>query len=110
MREFRAHHAEFQDAGVPVAGVSRDTPEDHQRWIRQLELPYPLLTDPGGETSRALGLTTKVGLGAWSVELFRRTTILIDPHGNVGAVWGKVKIRGHAQHVLELARAARAAE
>jgi thioredoxin-dependent peroxiredoxin len=107
LREFRAHHARFQDAGIPVAGVSRDAPEDQKRRIAQLELPYPLLSDPGGEGARALGLTTSVGLGAWSVELFRRTTILIDPHGNVAAVWGKVKIRGHAEHVLELARAAR---
>lgn len=46
-----------------------------------------------------------VGLGPWKLEFFRRTTFLIDAAGTVAAVWGDVKIRGHAAQVLAAAAA-----
>ena len=47
----------------------------------------------------------RIGIGGWKIELFRRSTFLIDRHGVVVAVWGDVKIRGHALEVLEVAKA-----
>jgi peroxiredoxin Q/BCP len=34
-----------------------------------------------------------------------RTTFLIGPAGRIARVWPKVKVRGHAQEVLEAAKA-----
>jgi peroxiredoxin len=34
-----------------------------------------------------------------------RATFLIDPEGRVAKVWRKVKVPGHAEEVLEAARA-----
>ena len=34
-----------------------------------------------------------------------RTTVLIDRDGRVAQVWSKVKVPGHAEEVLEAARA-----
>jgi peroxiredoxin Q/BCP len=34
-----------------------------------------------------------------------RTTVLIDQAGRVAQVWSKVKVPGHAEEVLEAARA-----
>jgi peroxiredoxin Q/BCP len=34
-----------------------------------------------------------------------RTTVLIDQQGRIARVWRKVRIRGHAEEVLEAARA-----
>jgi len=107
LREFRVHHDEFRESGIAVAGVSRDPPDTNRRWVEDLGLSYPMLTDPGGAASRSLGLVNPVGVGTWTIELFRRTTLLIDVHGNLAAVWGKVKIRGHAEEVLKFAKASR---
>jgi peroxiredoxin Q/BCP len=105
LREFREHHAAFESAGIVVAGVSRDTLERHREWAERLRLPYPLLADPEMRAARELGLVHVLGLGGWNVELFRRSTLLVDRDGIVAAVWGKVKVRGHALQVLEAARA-----
>lgn len=88
-----------------MAGVSRNTLEAHREWAARLRLPYPLLADPSLEAARALGLVHTLGLGGWNVELFRRSTLLVDTDGIVVAVWGKVKVRGHARQVLDAARA-----
>jgi peroxiredoxin Q/BCP len=105
LREFRVHHAELVGAGVAVAGVTADPVEDSRRWAKRLDLPYPLLSDPTREAGRAFRVQREFGIGGWKVELFRRTTFLADAHGVVRAVWGDVKMRGHAVEVLRHARA-----
>jgi peroxiredoxin len=49
----------------------------------------------------ALKVTRRIGIGTWSFEFFRRSTFLVDAHGVVAAVWGAVKVRGHAREVLK---------
>ena len=105
LREFREHHPEYRAAGVAVAGVSANTIEQHRTWTERLHLPFPLLADPERSSARALGLTRTLNFGPWKVELMRRTTLLIDSAGRIAAVWGSVKIRGHAERVLMHARA-----
>jgi peroxiredoxin len=51
-----------------------------------------------------MGLVRKLGLGGWSIELFRRATLLADRDGVVVAAWTEVRMRGHAAEVLAAAR------
>ena len=87
-----------------MAGVSRDSPESARGWAKRLHLPYPLLTDADGEAGRQFGVVRKLGIAGWTIEFFRRSTFLLDFHGVVAAVWEKVRIRGHALEVLEVAK------
>ncbi len=105
LREFRAAHEAFVRQGLAVAGVTRDTPESNLEWATRLELPYPLLSDVDRTAGDAFRLVRRIGIGAWSIEMFRRSTVLIDTHGRIAAVWGNVKIRGHAAQVLAAAAA-----
>ena len=105
MREFRAHCADYQTHGLAVAGISRDTPESNRRWAERLHLPYPLVSDTEAAAGNAFGVVRRIGIGDWKIEFFRRSTFLVDRHGVVVAVWGSVKIRGHALQVLEVAEA-----
>lgn len=105
MREFRARHAEYASAGVGVAGVTLDPLESCRTWARRLRLPYPLLSDAERRAGVECHVLRSVGLAGWKVEFFRRTTLLIDATATVRAVWGDVRIRGHAREVLAAARA-----
>ena len=105
MREFRARYSVLKEAGVEVAGISTDTPESSVEWARRMELPYPLLSDVERTAGQEFGVIRRLGIGAWNVEFFRRTTFLVDARGIVVALWEKVKVRGHALEVLEMARA-----
>ena len=53
----------------------------------------------------AADFIARLGIGDWSLELLRRATVLIARDGHVAAIWSRVKIRGHAAEVLEMARA-----
>jgi peroxiredoxin Q/BCP len=105
LREFRVHHDEFTREGIEVAGVARDPAESNRHWSERLRLPYPLLSDRDGAAGRAFHVARRLGIGGWSIELFRRTTFLIDERGEIAAAWVKVRVRGHAATVLEAARA-----
>ena len=105
MREFRVHYSELKEAGVEVAGVSTDTPESSVDWARRLDLPYPLLSDAERRAGTAFGVIRRLGVGSWNVEFFRRSTFMVDMNGIVVAMWQKVKVRGHALEVRDMARA-----
>lgn len=90
---------------MAVAGVNRDGVASNRQWASRLEIPYPLLTDAAGEAGPMFGVSRRIALGEWSLELFRRVTFLVDLEGTIAAVWNRVKVRGHATEVLRLARA-----
>ena len=98
------HHSEYVRAGVTVAGITRDSVESNRTWSKRLRLPYPLLSDPEGKAGAEFGVIRRIPIGVWKLDLFRRSTFLIDLHGVVAAVWRDVKVRGHALEVLEHAR------
>jgi len=105
LREFRALHSEFEAKGIVVAGVTRDGPASNTLWSGRLHLPYPLLSDVNGDFGRSLGVMRRLGIASWTLELYRRKTLLVDGGGLIAAVWDDVKVRGHAREVLRVASA-----
>jgi peroxiredoxin Q/BCP len=103
LREFRERHPEFQRAGIEVAGINADTSEHNRVWRERLRLPYPVLSDPDRAAAAAFGGLRRLGLGGWTIELYRRRTVLADRDGVISALWDKVRIRGHAAEVLAAA-------
>jgi len=109
MHEFRERHADFEAAGVDIAGVSPDPVARNREWAERLRLPFPLLSDPERRAGEAFGILRRIGIAGWNLEMFRRTTVLADRDGVIRAVWSPVKVRGHALEVLAVARALAAA-
>ena len=105
LREFRGAYPDFERAGIALAGVSTNSPESHREWAARLALPFPLLADPERRAATALGLVRRIGIAGWSIDLFRRATLLVDVNGQVAAAWARVRIRSHAAEVLSAARA-----
>jgi peroxiredoxin Q/BCP len=92
-------------AGVAVAAVNADSVAANRSWSQRLHLPYPLLSDPERSAAAAFGGLMRFGIAGWTVELFRRRTVLAGGDGVIAAVWDKVPARGHAAEVLRAARA-----
>lgn len=105
LREFRVAHDRYAERGLVVAGINRESVEKNTEWARRLSLPYPLLSDAEQQAGHALRVIRRLGLGAWTVDLYRRSTFLVDRDGLIAAVWGNVKVRGHAAQVLAAAEA-----
>lgn len=104
--DFTALKPDFDKAGVAVLGVSKDPPKKHARFIEKHSLSVPLASDAESDgLSDALGIwTEKKNYGRTYMGMVR-TTYLVGADGKIANVWDKVKVKGHAQAVLEAAKA-----
>jgi len=105
-QDFSALADEFEKAGAALLGVSKDPPRKHQKFIEKHGLVAPLASDPEeGGLADALGIWTEKSMYGRTYMGMLRTTYLIGADGRIARVWDKVKVKGHAQDVLEAARA-----
>ncbi|MEE4201548.1 peroxiredoxin [Erythrobacter sp.] len=105
-KDFTALKPEFEKAGVELLGVSKDSAKKHQNFIAKHDLKTPLATDPQEDgLSDALGIWTEKQMYGKTYMGMVRTTYLIDEKGKIAQVWNKVKVKGHAEDVLEAAKA-----
>jgi peroxiredoxin Q/BCP len=79
-------------------GVSADKPEIQQRFIDKFELTFPMISDTDKSIIVEYGAREVLGVTA------KRSTFLIDPRGMIARVWTKVKIKGHAEEVVDAIR------
>jgi glutaredoxin-dependent peroxiredoxin len=84
MELLRDRSTEFEDAGVRIFGVSRDSPWTHVSWSQVLDLTFPLLSDWNAEAVHGFGIAHEFrGLR----EVAERTAFLVDPDGTVRGAW-----------------------
>ncbi|WP_057882085.1 peroxiredoxin [Tsuneonella troitsensis] len=104
-KDFSALAPDFAKAGVALLGVSKDSPQKHRNFIDKQGLSVPLATDAAeGGLSDALGIWTEKQLYGKKFMGMVRTTYLLDAEGRIARLWDKVKVKGHAEEVLEAAR------
>lgn len=94
--ELRDHWDELQQLGVRVLGISLNDSASHARFAAQHQLPFPLLSDRGGEVAYAYSALVRLG----PLRLTRRFSFLIDPQGRVRKCYFKVDVSRHATDVL----------
>jgi peroxiredoxin Q/BCP len=97
---FRDALTPIQRKGAVVLGVSLDSQEAHQKFKSKYALPFPLLSDEQAEVAKSYGVFKEknmYGRKFWGIE---RSTFVIDPQGEIKAVFRKVKVDGHVDQVL----------
>jgi len=103
--DFSALKPRFDAAGVALLGVSRDPAARHAKFIVKHQLTVPLATDPEeGGLAQALGIWVEKNLYGRRYMGMERTTYLVDAEGRIARVWRKVKVKGHAEEVLNAAQ------
>jgi peroxiredoxin Q/BCP len=104
--DFTTLKPEFDKVGVALLGVSKDPPAKHAKFIAKHDLGVMLASDAieNGLSDRLGIWTEKQNYGRTYMGMVR-TTYLVDAAGKVARVWDKVKVKGHAQAVLEAAQA-----
>ncbi|MDX5358848.1 MAG: thioredoxin-dependent thiol peroxidase [Rhodobacterales bacterium] len=103
--DFTAKRADFEAAGVTVIGVSKDSPASHDKFCRKHGLGIVLASDEAGSTCEDFGVWGEKSMYGKKFLGITRATFLIDAEGRIAKVWPKVKVAGHADEVLEAARA-----
>lgn len=100
---------EFEKAGADILGVSKDSVERHDHFKKKYDLSIRLAADESGEMLAAYGVWVKKKNYGREYMGIERSTFLIDSKGVIRNIWRKVKVRDHAQKVLEAVRALQAA-
>lgn len=101
--EFRDMRADYDAAGVRVIGVSPDPLKSHTKFRDKYELPFTLLSDPEHEAAEAYGVWVEKSMYGRTYMGIERSTFVIGPDGILKEALYKVKPKGHAASVLELA-------
>ncbi|MEP3051959.1 MAG: peroxiredoxin [Erythrobacter sp.] len=103
-KDFTALKGDFDAAGVELLGVSKDSAKKHQNFIAKHDLKTPLATDAeAAGLSDALGIWTEKKMYGKTYLGMVRSTYLIDESGKIAQAWNKVKVKGHAEEVLNAA-------
>jgi peroxiredoxin Q/BCP len=101
---FRDLHGDFAALGVAVYGVSADSVKRQSNFATKYDLNMPLLSDPEHVILEPWGVwAEKKNYGKTYMGIVR-STILFDGDGKVVHVWSPVRVKGHAEAVLEKAR------
>ncbi len=106
-KDFTALKPEFEKADVRLLGVSKDSAKKHQNFIAKHDLDVELATDADeAGLSDELGVWTEKKMYGKTFMGMVRSTFLVGADGTILRVWPKVKVKGHAEEVLEAARSA----
>lgn len=95
---FRDARDDITALGAEVIGVSKDDASSHEKFKEKHTLNFTLLSDPEGQMITAYD--------AWGKKMFGkegilRRTYIINPHGEVVKVFGRVTPLGHGKQVVE---------
>lgn len=99
---FRDHFREIRGLGAEILGISPDTEASHDRFRRQHDLPFTLLSDPEKKVMIAYGAWGEKVMYGKQTQGVIRSTVWIGPDGVVKKHWRRVaKAADHPSKVLE---------
>lgn len=96
---------DFAAANTAIVGVSRDTVAKHDKFKAKHDLTVALGSDEDGKVCEDYGVWVEKNMYGRKSMGIERSTFLIGGDGRIRKVWRKVKVAGHAEAVLEAARA-----
>ena len=93
--------AEYEEVGITVIGVSKDSATSHEKFCNKYNLPFTLLSDESTEINQAYGAWQEKSMYGKKYMGTARIAYLIHPDGTIASVYTKVKPAEHAAEVLD---------
>jgi len=91
--------------GIEVIGVSPDKMKPIEKFAEKYKLTFPLASDEDTKVAQAYGAWVEKSMYGRKYMGMERSTFLIDGKGKIAKVWRKVSVPGHAEAVVEAAKA-----
>jgi len=104
-KDFTAMAQDFQNANAVILGASKDTPAKHDKFIAKHELSVDLISDEDGQMMESYGVWVEKNMYGRKYMGIERSTFLIDADGIIQNIWRKVRVKGHAEKVLDAVKA-----
>jgi peroxiredoxin Q/BCP len=100
-QDFRDRISKFRRRNTVVLGISRDSVKSHENFKAKQQFPFDLLSDADETVCRLFDVIREKNMYGRKVMGIERSTFLIDNRGILRAEWRKVRVKGHADEVLE---------
>lgn len=99
--EFTQEFPNFLDMDAVVLGVSADTVEKHKKFVDKHSIGITLLSDTDHKMIESYGAWREKNMCGKKYMGIVRSTVLINPKGEVAFYWDNVKAKEHAAKVKE---------
>lgn len=100
--DFRDASPALKKKKAVVLGVSKDPVSLHEKFRDKHELNFPLLSDEDGKVCEAYGVWQEKSMYGKKYMGIARTTFIIGTTGKIEQIFEKVKVKDHAEEVLDL--------
>ena len=100
-QDFRDLHSKFRRQKTIILGVSRDSIASHEKFKAKQDFPFDLVAEKDEILCRKFDVIKEKSLYGRKFMGIERSTFLIDEMGKLRREWRKVKVKGHAQEVLD---------
>lgn len=103
--DFSARYMKFQKLDTEILGVSRDSLKAHENFKAKQGFPFELLSDSDEVLCQLFDVIKEKNMYGRKYMGIVRSTFLIDKKGVLRQEWRKVKVKEHAEEVLEAVKA-----
>lgn len=93
---FRNQYEDFKDLGAEVIGISNDSVDSHQKFVKRYQPPFILLSDSDKKISKLFGVSS----GFFGI-LHRRVTFVVDKNGVIEMIFDSMMAAKHISKALE---------
>jgi thioredoxin-dependent peroxiredoxin len=102
--DFTRRASAFGESRTAILGISADSPRTQEAFRDKHQLSVPLLSDETHGMLKAYGAWGEKSMYGRTFQGILRTTVLIGADGRIIRIWRHVKVDGHADEVLAVAR------
>lgn len=98
---FKDLYEEFRKLGVAVLGISRDSVKTQSNFKTKYDLPFQLLSDEQANVCNQYQVLKEKSMYGKKYIGIERSTFIMDQDLNIVKEYRNVKVKGHANDVLE---------
>ena len=99
--DFRDLYKNFTKSNALIYGVSRDSIVSHEKFKSKYNFPFNLISDEDESLCKLFDVIKEKNMYGRKYMGIERSTFLINDKGILVEEWRKVKVKGHAQEVLD---------
>ena len=99
--DFNKLHPKFKKLNCEIIGISKDNLKSHDKFRDKYKIKFDLLADEELKVLKQYKVWAKKKFMGKEFMGIVRTTFLIDKKGKIIKIWHNVKVKDHAEQVLE---------
>jgi peroxiredoxin Q/BCP len=101
---FRDRFDIFNELGITVIGISKDSVESHKKFKEEHQLPFILLSDLEGKVVEAYGVWVEKSMYGKTYMGIKRSTFVIDASGIISHIFEQASPDTNASDIIEAIR------